>query len=355
MQKNDLEFIQKQIGYKFKNPQLLVQAFTRRSYSQENGGNDNEVLEFIGDKVLDIAVVKLLTEKYGSIDKNNEFFSDYQENKLTEIKSSLVQKKTLAERTEKLGLSKYLREGKGDIQSNINSEDSVKEDLFEAILGAVAIDCDWNFNELINVAKTMLSFEELMNSDCLVKNYIQLIQDWSLKKSNKMPNYSYEEKDFQTASQEAFSGMTKNPSTPDEMEKYREYHYVAILNLNNVFLPFRAFGKSKSDARKNVCEYAYQHLKGNNILLSITDEIKNPNIDEAINQLETLSRRGYFPLPTYDYEKQNDSYGNPIWKCKCTIGELSIINKNCFPSKKQAKKDCAYTVLKIVLNKKEIL
>ena len=65
MEQNDFIFIQNQIGYKFKNLDLLQQAFVRRSYSQENGGENNEVLEFIGDKVLDLFIVKFLIEKYG--------------------------------------------------------------------------------------------------------------------------------------------------------------------------------------------------------------------------------------------------------------------------------------------------
>lgn len=52
---------------------MLQQAFIRRSYSKEYGGEDNEVLELIGDKVLDLIVVKLLTEKYGC------FISDYED------------------------------------------------------------------------------------------------------------------------------------------------------------------------------------------------------------------------------------------------------------------------------------
>lgn len=44
--------VQNQIGYEFKNQRLLRQAFVRKSYSAENGGENNEVLEFIGDTVL---------------------------------------------------------------------------------------------------------------------------------------------------------------------------------------------------------------------------------------------------------------------------------------------------------------
>ena len=49
MDNQDLEHIQQVIGYRFQNWDLLQQAFVRRSYSEENGGENNEVLEFIGD------------------------------------------------------------------------------------------------------------------------------------------------------------------------------------------------------------------------------------------------------------------------------------------------------------------
>lgn len=65
MDEKEIKFIQDQIGYTFKNQELLVQAFTRRSYSMEKGGQDNEVLEFIGDKALDFVVVKQLSEEFG--------------------------------------------------------------------------------------------------------------------------------------------------------------------------------------------------------------------------------------------------------------------------------------------------
>ena len=65
MNREELEIIQNRIGYRFYNPDLLQQAFVRRSYAVENGGEDNEVLEFIGDKALDICIVKILVEKFG--------------------------------------------------------------------------------------------------------------------------------------------------------------------------------------------------------------------------------------------------------------------------------------------------
>ena len=62
--------IQKKIGYCFMNEDLFRQAFIRRSYSHENGGDNNEILEFIGDKALDLAVIRILMEREGTMKEN---------------------------------------------------------------------------------------------------------------------------------------------------------------------------------------------------------------------------------------------------------------------------------------------
>ena len=61
MNRIDFDRVQSTIDYSFKNPKLLEQAFTRKSYSEEHPGiRDNEVLEFYGDEVLDFFVTKSL-------------------------------------------------------------------------------------------------------------------------------------------------------------------------------------------------------------------------------------------------------------------------------------------------------
>ena len=67
----ELESIQNTIGYKFKNLDLLQQAFVRKSYSEEHGGQNNEVLEFIGDKALDLAVIKIDVSNLDAIEYGN--------------------------------------------------------------------------------------------------------------------------------------------------------------------------------------------------------------------------------------------------------------------------------------------
>ena len=84
MQNEDYSLIEAQIGYEFNNRMLLQQAFTRKSYTNEtHDGDNNEVLEFIGDKVLDLVIVKALSEYFGDINDRDEYECEYSEGKLT--------------------------------------------------------------------------------------------------------------------------------------------------------------------------------------------------------------------------------------------------------------------------------
>lgn len=359
MENNDFMFIQNQIGYQFENPDLLRQAFVRRSYSKENGGEDNEVLEFIGDKVLDFIVVMALIEKYGyffsecdDFDKNNdcnEFCSEYDENELTEIKKKLVEKKMLAHKIDTLGLGEYLIMGKGDIKNRVQEEDSVKEDLFEAILGAVALDSKWNLSELREVVAIMLDIDsELAEGDSL--DYVKQIQDWTGKRYKSVPFYHFEKTGYETTFYYPFDGISQTFNVPGD-SRVDKIQFDCYLKIGNDLPVFRGFGNSKSEARKAVCKVAYDYLEKNDLINTISTEIENPNKSEAINQLETLARRGYFSIPTYEFRQSYDRNGNPVWECEGHILEM----EECFTakssSKKEAKKLCAFQMLKRVLNK----
>ncbi len=346
MDKKDLQFIQGQIGYNFQNTDLLRQAFVRRSYAKEYGGEDNEILEFIGDKVLDLIVVKLLAEKYGCFIRDyeefDEFSCDKNEAELTDLKKKLVQKKTLADRIAILDLADYLLMGNGDIQKNINQEMSVKEDLFEAIIGAVALDSDWNMETLQDVIENMLDPESYFEED-QEDNYVGLIQEWTLKRYGMVPWYHFE-KASQAVWYFPFDGISSSYNGSPELK------HTCLLKLGNLNTIFRSFGSSKSAARKATCELAYKKLEQDNLLFSIRDEIPNPNMDDAISQLEILARRGYFSIPFYNFVQKYDNNGNPVWQCTCQIKEIS---KHFFAessSKKFAKKQAAYQMLKYILS-----
>lgn len=387
MNNKDITFIQDQIGYEFKNKVLLQQAFVRRSYSQENGGQNNEVLEFIGDKALDFSVVRLLSRRYGHITNGasidvpksavtfnqhfapmqqrnytedslpNEFICSYDEGILSNLKAKLVNKKTLADRIDNLGLAEYLIMGKGNIEENVSQKSSVKEDLFESILGAVTLDCNWDMQEILDTVEIMLVPEQYLADD-EEKNYVELIQEWALWKNHAVPLYHFEKASYQSTWYLPFKGISQRfpPSAFREME---EVQFYCLLNLkqnptSDSGLPiFRGFGRSKAEARMAVCKVAYEHLKQNKLLFSIRDEIDNPNKGDAISQLETLARRGYFPIPVYDFKLEHDNNGNPIWECTCRIDTKKLHFRSKSSSKKDAKKSAAFQMLTYVLEKTE--
>lgn len=357
MDEKVLDKVQSCIGYDFKNTDLLQQAFVRKTYAKENDGEDNEVLEFIGDKVLDIVVVKYLIDKFGYLtsdcddyDKNddfNEFCCEYSEGQLTELKKKLVERNTLADRIDRLEFADYLILGKGDIKNKVYEEASVKEDLFEAIIGAVTIDSNWDWGEIRSVIEYMLEPDTYLNNE--EENYVEIIQEWSLKRYGVLPWIKPDEATHQDLYQCRFYfsnriySKSRNPAQKFKCE-------LIFKGIDEIFV---GFGKSKSDARKDVCEFAYEHLQKKNMLFTIRDEIDNPNKADAINQLETLARRGYFSVPTYVFEQKYDDNGNPVWYCECHIEEYDTYWCAESSSKKDAKKSAAFEMLEFVLNEEE--
>ena len=371
--------VQGSIGYTFNNLDLLNQAFTRRSYTEENGGENNEVLEFIGDKALDFAIIKILIAKFGKMKNGNtvegtkssnlaqfiynpaalhvsncinEFSCSYSEGELTKIKSRMVQKKNLAKRIDEMGFAEHLILGKGDIKNEVLNEMSVKEDLFEALIGAVALDSGWDFEKICSVVEAMILPEDFLETD-QDDNYVRIIQDWNEEVNGVIPCFWFEEKSY-TSTWYMKERNVIYQQFPLECN-HSKLKYSCKLHLLDGFTDFCGFGASKSEARMNVCKLAYDYLCENGYIeeTTISDEIENPNKDDAINQLETLARRGYFSIPTYDFEQQYDKDGNPIWYCQCNIVEYDKRFKSKSSSKKEAKKRVAFKMLQFVMQEEE--
>ena len=319
-----LEDVQRQINYRFDEIELLFQAFTRRSYSQENGGANNEVLEFVGDRVLDFYVTKILMDKFGYQNDDGEFLTrKYKtEGSLTNIKKKLVCKEMLAHRIDKLGFKEYLYMGKGDVNLNQQDEASVKEDLFEAILGAIAIDSNWNPDDLENSVNFMLNMDHyLSNGFSDDDDYVALIQQWNQKENGEVPEYEFEE---------LYNG------------EYRAHLY---LETERGRMHYYGEGDTKSEARAVVAEEAYDDLDEHDELFTIMDELPEElTLDNAINTLQELAQKGYISMPEYNMPKDQvyDNDGNPRWECTCYIRSRAFEETVYATSKKIAKKYSAY-------------
>ncbi|MGH7809053.1 MAG: ribonuclease III [Candidatus Binatia bacterium] len=122
-----LEQLQRKLGYRFKDPALLTRCLTHVSYQQQKTEGHNEVLEFLGDAVLDLAVSDLLMRLY----------PDKSEGDLSRMRAALVNSAVLAEKATELQIGSLLRLGKGEERSDGRSKPSILAGAFEAVLGGV--------------------------------------------------------------------------------------------------------------------------------------------------------------------------------------------------------------------------
>jgi ribonuclease-3 len=107
-------------------PELLELALTHSSFAYENGGEDNERLEFVGDSILGylVAVYVFQTE------------SALKEGEMTKLKNAVVSAQALATAANRIELGSFLRLGKGEEQTGGRQKINLLADAFEAVLGA---------------------------------------------------------------------------------------------------------------------------------------------------------------------------------------------------------------------------
>ena len=123
--------LQSDLGYAFRDPSLLEQALTHRSFAHEHPpARDNETLEFLGDAVLGFLVADLLTRK----------FPDGGAGGLTQRRALLVSGKTLAGFAQDLGLGEHLRLGRGEALTGGREKETILAASFEAVIAAMYLD-----------------------------------------------------------------------------------------------------------------------------------------------------------------------------------------------------------------------
>ena len=172
-----LQEIQQKIHYTFKNPALLKQAFVSPSvtFATQNRVQNYQVLEFIGDAVLEYVVVKQIATELCHLTPSGQLISTTTEGGLTEEKTLLVKNERLAQCSEILGFDGILEKAHG---STAKDHKNKKGDLIESILGAVAIDSDWDMNAASAVAMEILKHSKN-------KNFTEKLSN--VCKSNKLP------------------------------------------------------------------------------------------------------------------------------------------------------------------------
>ena len=146
-----LHELEKKIGYKFQKRELIINAMTHSSFSNEEKAkgrhaDSNERMEFLGDAILSIIVSTYLFDN----------FALAQEGELSKIRSAVVCEKALASYAEEIELGKYLLLGHGEEINNGRERPSILSDAYEALLAAIYLDAGENAKE--TVAKFLLPF-----------------------------------------------------------------------------------------------------------------------------------------------------------------------------------------------------
>lgn len=131
--KKELREFERRLDVHFEKIELLNSALTHSSYANQQSmryNDHNERLEFLGDSVLSMAVSDYLYKRYRT----------KQEGKLTRIRAGVVCEQSLVEISKSIGLSGFLRIGKGEELSGGREKDSLLADACEAVIAAIYLD-----------------------------------------------------------------------------------------------------------------------------------------------------------------------------------------------------------------------
>jgi len=212
------------LDLKFKNPDLLKQALTHRSYLNENpnfGLDHNERLEFLGDAVLELVVTEYLYQNY----KNPE-------GELTSWRAALVNAEMLSKKAKKLGLNDEILLSRGEAKDTGKARDYILANALEALIGAIYLDGGYE------IAKKFINENILIELPSVLENKLYLdaksqFQERAQEEVNITPEYK-----------------VLKEWGPDHDKKFKIGVYL------NTELVAVAIGSSKQEAQQKAAEKA---------------------------------------------------------------------------------------------------
>ena len=219
--KIDYKKLEKKIDIRFKDKNLLIKSLTHKSF---NKINNNEKLEFLGDRVLGLVMAKRLLEIY----------PEEKEGVLDKKFASLVNKKTCLEISKTIELEKYVLVLKSKNRKNI-IEDKVLADSCEALIGSIYLDKGYAIVEklILDLWSKHIKDSVITQIDAKTK-----LQELSLKKFKKLPLYK----------------IISNTGP-----RHKPLFKVGVKLINTNF--YISEGKSKKDAEQNAAFKCLQDFK----------------------------------------------------------------------------------------------
>jgi len=230
-QELELSRLNKTVGYSFKQPELLLQAFTHSSYVNEHIDSslqDNERLEFLGDAVLDLVISHLLMER----------FQNAEEGDLSKYRAMIVDEAGLYQVALVLQLGDFLLLGKGEEQSQGREKPSILANTVEALLGAIYLEA--GYDETMKIISRLFSFLiERVGTKEMIHDFKSLLQEYTQQIFKTLPKYRLVEE----------SGPAHDRT------------FNVVLTLDGKVLSEQQ-GKSKKEAEQKAAREAFFCLKG---------------------------------------------------------------------------------------------
>ncbi len=215
--------LEKSLNYKFTNTELLKEALSHSSYCNEkkiNSLKSNERLEFLGDAVLELIVSNYIFNNY----------PDLTEGQLSKFRANVVCEESFSDLSRRLSLGDFLKLGKGEQQSGGAERNSILADVFEAVIGAIYLDSNFE-----NVEKLVL--------DILVSD---------IKKMEK----TFEISDYKTYLQEVIQAKSQLPVKYEVTEETGPSHnknYKVCVSHNEKIIGIGE-GKTKKEAEQSAAK-----------------------------------------------------------------------------------------------------
>ena len=174
-----LKGLQIQLGYSFKDQNLLELALTHKSYSNSL---NNERLEFLGDSILNSIISEYLFSR----------FTNQKEGLLTRMRAFLVKAETLTIKAEELSLEQIIKLSKGTANLSKERKNSILEGAFEAVIGAIFLDGGWDASKEITL-KAFSKNLEALSEDMSFKDPKTELQELFQSRKIELPKYNLED------------------------------------------------------------------------------------------------------------------------------------------------------------------
>ena len=317
MDKDIISIIEKTIQYKFNNDALLAQAFD----FEPGDGNDprsNGILRIVGKRAINYALTVTLMNYYGTNENGSPYKTTIENTVIYDLLDNLTSQDLYRVSVNVLGLTEYVSSFEGGELVDIDRK------LFEAIIGAVALDCNWNVSIISNVVSFMLDVEYWLNYGFgnIDSHPTILLFNYCVETDQAMPSYVYKR----------------------VKDKSGNIYIKCELTLNN--LEFDGVGVNHSESRLLAAQAAYKYLTENNMTSQIVKDAGEYSETNAMDTLDNLTLKGYFSFADYHTTEKNGGFLST-----CMIDEIDKKFKAFDKDKKIAKNKAAFRMLLYVLGK----